>query len=149
MAATRPKTRTIPPKSKLATLIDELGALQEDLLQAGAPAKIRRAEALRKELAAEIDGLAPADRVWHGCGEHFEVLAGMKENRRRVRSVSEVQAALGPERFLDACSVTLAALERVLPASEAAGLVVEERTGPRSIQSFRRAETARKAKAAA
>lgn len=99
---------------------------------------LKRDTAELKRLKAEIagwpaaDGLEPAAAARYAGASYVAAVSPCAEERSIV-DMPAVVGALGIEKFLAHCSLTLKALDVLLPDAEARGLVVAHQTGARSV----------------
>ncbi len=132
------KSNTPPPAGPsvspaLKAQIDELGALELEL--APMRPKIKRAEALRKSVAAAFTG-AP-EESGKLDGDKFIALIGERSNQRSITSMPKLFAILKKDVFLENCSFTLGKLEELVPPDLQIGLIEEKRTGSRTVTTYK------------
>jgi RNA polymerase sigma factor (sigma-70 family) len=139
------KSSKTPQDRLRAQVIDELGALQE---------QIKPQIAREKTLVAEIRGWAeqeckPASAVVYE-GRIYLAPVSAKGNRRRVAEMAQVFAMLGRDTFLRLCGFTVETAEKHLSPLQFTEVVVEDaNVGPRAVSTvLRAAAVARKKKAA-
>lgn len=124
--------KTDPPT---AAEVDELGQLQAWL--ARNKTKIDREEELRKRFAEAYEDEDP-EHTFEVDGtrteRQFVALIGPRGNRREIVDVPGVFRRLGKTLFFAICTLPLGKLDALMDASKQKGLVVNERTGPRSVK---------------
>lgn len=125
-------------------LIDELGECEERIGQLDPD--IARVKVIKEQINTWITDEA-ADKPVVLQGNVFDSVAGVRKKERKIVAMDKVFAVLGKAKFIGLCSFPLGILDKVIPNSKAAGLVVEERTGARQIETVRRVadQPARKA----
>jgi hypothetical protein len=117
----------IKPGTIPAQTVDDFGDLQL-LVDRFAPTQARYNK-LRDELKALIADKDPAaDFIVRGNRYTVEISARATE---RSVDVAKAKKALGVERFLEACSVTITALGRFLAKPEVEKLLISSQTGSR------------------
>jgi hypothetical protein len=124
-------------------VVDELGALDAQIAALGP--KIRRAESLRKQVQGWADADFPADQNVVFEGASFLAEASAKGNRREIADMEGVFKRLGRSKFFEVCQVALKRLDELLTAAEAAAVLKESRSGPRSVKTLARATPLAKA----
>jgi hypothetical protein len=109
-------------------LVDEYG----DLVATLAPLKnaIARKDEIAKTIRSWYAGEA-ASAAFTAAGDHYAALVGAKGNETRIDDLAAVYAALGHDRFLASCSLTLAALKAA--GLDVAAFTSIEQTGSRSL----------------
>lgn len=110
-------------------LVDEFGRLDAEL--SPLKGKLRRMEELAKIVRSWHDDADPELTV-SSAGERFEVVLGPRGMQTRI-DVPKAYRLLGREKFIEAASLTLRALEERLNATAIAALICKERTGARQI----------------
>ena len=139
MASTSPQKKKKPeapppgPSPQLKAQIDELGQLELEI--GPMKAKINRAEALRKSIAASFSGLP--EETAKLDGNLFTALIGPRANQRSIVSMPRLFQILKKDVFLESCSFTLGKVEELVPADQQAGLIHEAQTGPRKVTTYR------------
>ncbi|HYY70135.1 MAG TPA: hypothetical protein VE734_10405 [Terriglobales bacterium] len=118
---------------QLGELIDELGAIEEEI--APLKGKIKRAEALRKMMAAAHTGAA--GEGLRLAGKAYVALVSARDTKRYVKSMRGAAKALGMALFYKLATVTLGALEENLPPETCAQLIASEQSGPRHVTTYR------------
>lgn len=134
-------------KLRRAGIIDELGQL--DLVLTTAKLKYKtdneksakRAEVLREEVHTWAEQTA-ADQSLLVEGTLFDAHISVKDKKRVVSDIFGLFIKLGKEKFIDACSVTLAALEKLLSKDELKPFITEVRAGNRTVITLPKAATA-------
>lgn len=125
-----------------AKIVDELGRIERELQAAAAAAaveaaklqpKYARAAVLRAILLAACEQ-TPAGEPLVMPGKNFDAIVSQREIRRTMAAPLKIFNKIGKGRFLSACTVTLAALQRVAAPADYDALVTEERTGPRTLR---------------
>lgn len=122
-----------PKKVDLPALVDELGEIEAQL--SGVDVLIRKKDDIRKRIRIEL-GDRPAEETITIEGKHSialvseQTLETVVDNRGAMR-------AMGQAKFLEACKITLKALE-ALPEDQRIALTHKERIGPRTIKVFAR-----------
>lgn len=92
-----------------------------------------------KPKTARLAALASTIRAWHPdsaeaiseYGDHYLCTLSASGNQTRIEDMQAVYDSLGHDKFLAACSMTLAALKTA--GGNTAALTVIEQTGPRAI----------------
>lgn len=109
-----------PAKPSITALVDELGRLSEKLAQAKKHEK--RSEEIKKLLRehADPEGRKNADTITPIRGKKFIAEVGAKPPRRSIRSVARVFRLMGETTFLEACTITIKAIEEHLTPKERA-----------------------------
>lgn len=108
------KTRTIPaPLSPHAPLVDELGALELELLPFRS--KLKRADTLRAALREAYVDLAPEGQ-FRAAGLKYTALLGPKGNESIVDRAA-LYILVGGAKYVDLSSVSLRSLEGLQTAS--------------------------------
>ncbi len=130
----RKKPVTVKPQSAVATMADELGAIEAELLPWRA--KIAREEALRKSLRAAFE-TAPALESQTVAGRHYVVLLGKKASVSTI-NVPALALIIGEAKALAIVSCTLKALEAY--PDVAPFVVTHADTGCRTLNVFERAK---------
>lgn len=126
-------------KENRAALIDEYGELQR--LFAGLAPQAKRLKALSKTLQgwyADED----AEKSFIALGAAYELHVSERENRRSVLDIPRLFTHVGKTKFLEACSITLEAVERLVPVELRDVFIGQARTGPRTLQTVARAPVA-------
>jgi hypothetical protein len=129
--------------SQLAGLVDKLGPIEEELdIPEVALWKVREkaASELRKEITALAGGDANLPLTLEGKG--YTAVLGPRENERTLASMRKLFTKLGKMTFLAACGFTLTAFDALTKswtAEQKAAFLKTERTGSRSVKTFRRA----------
>src|SRR6185436_20314297 len=122
----KPAEVAVPVDRVQRALIDEYGELDRRL-QMQAP-DVARHVVLKAAIKSWFDG-APADADGIVEGRVYRLHLSARERERRVRSMRDLVAVIGLEKFLELASVPIGALEDLLGKTRAAGLVIEARTG--------------------
>lgn len=118
---------------KIAEIVDAMGPL------ADACARKAKYDALRKQLlavAGEWD--AVEERTFHGTS--FVARVSARQTERKVVGLPKLLTRLGKLRFFSICSITVKALESVLPGEETAEFLASGATGARVTTVTRRAD---------
>jgi len=111
-------------------IVDEFGALDQEL--AAVKAKLRRREELAKAIRSwHAD--ADAESTHTSSGDEYEVILGAREMETHLAPMPEIFQALGKEKFLEACSMTVKGLQAAAEASVVLRLTRKEQTGSRSL----------------
>jgi hypothetical protein len=125
-----------------AKIVDELGRIEGELQKAAAAAavvaaklqpKYARAAVLRAILLAACAKTPDGEQVVMP-GKQFDAIVSPCEIRRSMAEPVKIFNKIGKSRFLNACTVTLAALKRVATPADFAALVSQARTGPRTLK---------------
>lgn len=130
------KTATpLPPDElTLRDLADELGEklALADLFQAETGDRLKE---LKDEMRTRFE-VYPADQTAVVRGSRYLIELGVKKNERTIISLPAVRRKLKMKigDFLEFCGMTLKVFDRVVPEDRQAGLISEERSGPRSIK---------------
>lgn len=136
------KTETASNVSEIATLIDEVGALQGDVAKTVAKVKALT-ETLKpfnekfKRLEKLINAMDQyeADAEFVEVGTRFEVKAGVREKNRSIKDLKALKKKLGDTTFMEVAKVTLKDIDKYVSESEQDKLGIIERTrGNRSIE---------------
>lgn len=106
-----------------------------------------RHEKLRDLILSWFSDLPP-DQAAFISGDESTVLIGLRQLQRNIFLIHQVYKALGKDRFLGACSISIKALEAELGKEEAAKHLVEEYTGPRKLTPVKKISPITSAKAA-
>lgn len=120
-----------PTPAERRRLVDEYGSL--NLKLAPFRAELRRTDELASIIRSWYADLAP-NLAYSAKGEKFVVVAGPKENQRKILSMPNVFRLLGQKRFLDFCSLPIKVLEANASAAEMSKLIASQQTGPRALQ---------------
>ena len=123
----------IPDRKAAIAIIDELGRL-DDEITIFSP-KIARAASLRKILQGYCVN-DPADEKCTLEGNHYAAVLSAKARKHVIRNMQKLYKLLGLKTFLEYCDFPLKNLERL--NVDTTGIVVEERIGPRAVQTARR-----------
>ncbi len=127
----KPAEVAVPVDRIQRAMVDEYGELDRRL-QMQAPDVARHA-VLKAAIKSWFDG-APADADGIVEGRVYRLHLSARERERRVRSMRDLVAVIGLEKFLELASVPIGVLEDLLGKTRAAGLVIEARTGSRRIK---------------
>jgi len=98
--------------ASIAKLVDEIGDLDRELSPILTPefvARIKKVQALRKQLRDKYDG-AQADRFYTAAGERYEVVLGARKNETHIHT-SRLFDRVGRDVFLRIATVNERALE--------------------------------------
>jgi len=112
-------------------MVDEYGELDRRM-QMQAP-DTARYDVLKRAIKSWFDRM-PADADGIVEGRVYRLHLSARERERRVRSMRDLVAVIGLEKFLELASVPIGVLEDLLGKTRAAGLVIEARTGSRRIK---------------
>jgi hypothetical protein len=119
-------------------LVDQLGPIEQSLDTpevAQWKAAEKKAAALRKLIGERIK-IGP-DQTAHVYGNKYSAVIGPRENKTSIVSLAKVYAIAKKAAFLEACGLTLKALEELIPdARVRAGLLKVERTGSRPVETY-------------
>jgi hypothetical protein len=126
------------PKNYVA-LIDELGRLEADLEKI--TPKLERAKVLRGEIGRWCDQM-PADQEYVVDGDRYAAAVSRRDNQRKIVSLGKIFRVVGQAEFLKVCSLTLKALDSLIPRNKQGRFVLEERTGKRTVKLVRRFKAA-------
>jgi hypothetical protein len=110
-------------------IVDEYGALAVEL------APWKKKDARFDELAKIIRGWyvdSDGEKSFVEVGEQYQATLGVKQLATRI-DVKGAWRAMGRAKFLQACSVTIKALEQFLEADQVQGLLTKERSGSRPL----------------
>ncbi len=132
-----PKPTKVTERAALAAAINELAKLDAEI--AALKLKQKRADELKAVLRAYADHFEAAQGLLIDVpGADYVANLGPKENKRTL-DVAGVFKTLGRGLFLENCSFPLGKFDALVPASEQAALVTEERSGARSVSILARA----------
>lgn len=121
----------VPVDRMQRRMVDEYGELDRRM-QLTAPDRDRY-DTLKRAIKSWFDGVPPdADGVIEGAVYRLHLSA--RERERRVKSLRDLAAAIGIEKFFEIASVPIGAIEDLLGKTRAAALVTEARTGSRRIK---------------
>jgi len=127
----KPAEVAVPVDRLQRKMVDEYGELDRRL-QMQAP-DAARYDVLKRAIKSWFDG-APPDADGIVEGRVYRLHLSARERERRVRSMRDLVAVIGLDKFLELASVPIGALEDLLGKTRAAGLVIEARTGSRRIK---------------
>lgn len=112
-------------------MIDEYGELDRRM-QVMSP-DVARYDVLKRAIKSWFDRVPPdVDGIVEG--EVYRLHLSARERERRVRSMKDLVAAIGMEKFWEICTVPIGAVEDVLGKTRAAALITEARSGSRRIK---------------
>ncbi len=119
-------------KQNLASMADELGAIEKEYNLAIAPLemKLPRMKVLKELLQAACT--APKDQEWSVEGARFVVRLGPCANARTV-NIARLVRKIGAAAFAKFASCTIAALDRNVSADLAGSMIDSEQNGPRKL----------------
>ncbi len=125
------------PKKSLSELVDELGEHQENLGPLKALVKQAQADVdrLEAEIEAKLDLPPEQSKIVTGC--EFSATVSPRKNKTTIPSMRKVFNFLSRHKFLECCSIVLDKLKHAVTEEEYAKLTLTERTGPRTIQTYR------------
>jgi len=120
-----------PQAHTVADLIDRYGELsrQIDL--------VKPAIAEHKMLGSVIQGMfadVPADQPRTAQGRLYTLQISAREMQTSLLNIRSVYKALGVQKFLEKCSITLKAVKDTVGEEQYQKLVTTARTGPRTIK---------------
>lgn len=124
---------------KVIAIVDEFGEIDR-LVKAFAPT-LRRHEELKKQIQS-LAADKPAEVDVSLDGRLYQVQISARKLERKIVDVPRVFVMLGKKRFLELCSMTLKALESAITPDRFAEIVVEDRTGSRTITAVAKASPA-------
>lgn len=124
------KCRPVAPTSPVASIVDELGALEKEL--APLHSKVARLELLRKSLRTHFDA-SPAAEPYTAEGTRFVVLVGPRASVATV-NIKELAKHIGARAVFGIATCTLKALEGYLDILPL--VVTRALTGSRSLKTF-------------
>jgi hypothetical protein len=127
-AKTAKTPETVPT---LADLVDELGDCKRKLTPLEPVRK--RAEAIRVEILARLDKLAPAQNRTI-TGHRYTAVVGARQTQRFVSNLAGLMKRLTAKKFFGLCSFTVTALESALSGEEAAMYLDKGAVGPRIVE---------------
>jgi len=127
----KPAEVAVPVDRTMVKMVDEYGELDRRL-QMQAP-DVARYDTLKRAIKSWFD-IVPPDVNGVIEGYVYRLHLSARERERRVRSMRDLVAVIGLEKFLELASVPIGALEDLLGKTRAAGLVIEARTGSRRIK---------------
>lgn len=108
-------------------MVDELGDLEQEI--GPHKAKFARVEVLRSAIRSAFSKADPT-RMYQANGEKWVCLLG-KAGNQSVIDKGELLKRVGPQKFCDAASLTIKALEENFSAEILGAVVSLEATGPR------------------
>jgi hypothetical protein len=114
--------------AELAAWVDEYGEL--DRLYDQFRPTARRRDEVRKLIEAQIVG--PDDQTVTLVGSLYKIDASPREMKTSIRDMQRLFEALGPKRFVENCSFTIASLEKL--SIDTSELVSKARTGSRTLE---------------
>ena len=113
-------------------MVDEYGELDRRM-QLLSP-DTARYDTLKRAIKSWFDRLPPdVDGIVEG--QVYRLHLSARERERRVRSMRDLVAAIGMEKFWEICTVPIGAIQDLLGKTRAAKLITEARTGSRRIKS--------------
>jgi hypothetical protein len=112
-------------------MVDEYGELDRRI-QLLAP-DMARHDVLKRAIKSWFDGL-PADADGFVEGTIYRLHLSARERERRIRSLRELIAAIGLDKFLEIANVAIGPVEDLLGKTRTARLISEARTGSRRIK---------------
>jgi hypothetical protein len=134
------------PTSSLTDLVDDLGRTQaeiqaiENLIPTEKRARLKMLEKIENDLTAKLLAAAKIDPASEAVrsGTEYDAFIGMAENKRVIAAPNKTVARVVDEQcgkgtFLANCSITLKALERLLPEPIREILIASSRTGTRKV----------------
>jgi hypothetical protein len=121
----------LPGDKTKAKMVDEYGELDRRM-QLWAP-EVARYDTLKRAIKSWFDHV-PADADGIVEGAVYRLHLSPRERERRVRSMRDLIAVIGLEKFLELASVPIGAIEDNLGKTRAAALITEARTGSRRIK---------------
>lgn len=120
------------PAVLLAQHVDELGALEAELVEARA--KMRRAETLRELIRKHYEA-EPAEKAFEARGARFFATLGPRAWQSAI-DYDEVRRAMGLKAYAEIAKPTLKALEETLAPDVLARVVTHGYTGARPLKTF-------------
>lgn len=126
-----------PAADTLKAEVDEFGAIlaEKDAWDAKFAAKLSRLKILRQQLLDRYQHVPP-DEAITAEGKRYILTISMREQERKIISMSELFNSLGRAKFLLHCRFPLAACDS-LHVNRA--LIRSERTGPRTVDAVAKA----------
>jgi len=115
----------------VAGLIDRYGELSRQI------ELVKPAIAEHKMLGSVIQGMfadSPADQPRTAQGRLYTLQVSARELQTSFHNIRSVYKALGVQKFLEKCSITLKAVKDTVGAEQYLKLVTTARTGPRTIK---------------
>jgi hypothetical protein len=112
-------------------MVDEYGELDRRMQLLSPDAA--RYDVLKRAIKSWFDRV-PADADGIVEGKVYRLHLSARERERRIRSMRDLVAAVGLDKFLELASVPIGVLEDLLGKTRAASLVTEARTGSRRIK---------------
>lgn len=125
-----------------AAIVDEYGELERQLGQYAHIAK--RANELRKKIESWFANEEP-DKTYLVDGKLYRAIVGQRATRRVISNMKKLFDTLGVKSFLENCTFSLTSLDRM--QIDTAGILSEDRTGPRTVAAVLKAPPAPKPKA--
>ena len=122
---------SVPVDREQRRMVDEYGELDRRM-QLLAP-DTARYDTLKRAIKSWFDRV-PADVDGIVEGQVYRLHLSARERERRVRSMRDLVAAIGLDKFLELASVPIGVLEDMLGKTRAAGFIAEGRTGSRRIK---------------
>jgi hypothetical protein len=135
--------------AEFRALVDNYGEVDQrlELIESDRKILLAQKKKLSEPLLAAYAEL-PADETAIAEGERYRVTIGAKENRRRITDLGKIFKIFGRDRFLELCDIALKKLEEGLAELKKSHLlptlVVQERTGPRTLSAIAKSGRARK-----
>ncbi len=136
------KARLVEAKAEdvsRAAIVDEYGELDRKIQEFKPTTK--RYEELKKTIQGWYADL-PAEQSSVAEGKLYTVQVGARENRRKITNMLKVYRLIGMQKFLELCSISLEAIEKVIAPSRLEGIISSERTGPRTLRPVAKASPA-------
>lgn len=126
-------------------MADELGRLEAYLLSSKITysAQIEKSAARAAEITSELLAWAhsaKADESVLVAGKMFDAIISKRDNKRTITNMPGLFTTLGRKTFLENCSITLTALDRLLTRDSQLPFVTEDRCGHRSVTTAQRAK---------
>jgi hypothetical protein len=127
----------IPDKAQAVKIIDEFGELTRQI--ATWQPRIDRVAELRKIIEGWFANDV-ADESFTLDGKLYCVVLSARAKRRTIVGMTKLYKALGQKTFLEYCSFPLTILDELLRRLnlDSAGIVNEERSGPRTVKAVLR-----------
>jgi hypothetical protein len=130
------KTQTAKTDALVAANVDELGALERELMPYRA--KLTRIDMLRAAIRTSYDN-EDAAAGFEARGAKYVCMIGARAEKR-VINVPALIKKVGLKFYSQLCAPTITALEAMCACDIVAAVVTSEQTGARSIRTFQRPE---------
>jgi len=127
-----------PSIKEMTELADAFGVLDAQVQMFKPTVKLH--EAARKRIQALYDA-APADQEFILQGHDWQIQIGPREKQRTILSMAKLLKEVTLKVFLEHCTFPLKIIDALLPGDKQSKLVVESRSGTRSVKAVSAAAT--------